>query len=149
MPDLTLSILRFAFLGIIYLFVFEVFRRFHRDLLGVSSGGRYRLRVLSSKAPGLTAGDHYDLLSVTMLVRSEQCHIRIVDRMVSASHCRVTCDRGKYVLTDLGSTNGTLLNGKRVKRPIPLKTGDRLQVGEVLFEVTPIVDGVLTVSGTR
>jgi pSer/pThr/pTyr-binding forkhead associated (FHA) protein len=60
----------------------------------------------------------------------------IVDRaLVSRVHCRLTADRSnQLVVEDLGSTNGTMVNGKRVKRTI-LRAGDHLTVGRVSFEV--------------
>ena len=43
---------------------------------------------------------------------------------------------GDYLLEDLGSTNGTYLNGKRMSAPAPLRRGDRVQAGNLVVEVT-------------
>ena len=61
----------------------------------------------------------------------------IVDAaLVSRLHCRLTADRSdQLIVEDLGSTNGTLVNGKRIDRVI-LRAGDRLKVGRVEFDVS-------------
>jgi ABC transport system ATP-binding/permease protein len=61
----------------------------------------------------------------------------IVDAaLVSRVHCRLTADKSAQLLVeDLGSTNGTIVNGKRVDRST-LKTGDTLTVGRVEFLVS-------------
>jgi pSer/pThr/pTyr-binding forkhead associated (FHA) protein len=62
----------------------------------------------------------------------------IVDAaLVSRLHCRLRAEPdGQLVVEDLGSTNGTLVNGKRIDRAI-LGAGDSLQVGRVTFQVSP------------
>jgi pSer/pThr/pTyr-binding forkhead associated (FHA) protein len=61
----------------------------------------------------------------------------IVDAaLVSRLHCRLTADRSaQLIVEDLGSTNGTIVNGRRVDRS-PLKTGDLLKIGRVEFLVS-------------
>ncbi len=55
--------------------------------------------------------------------------------LVSRVHCRLTADKSdQLVVDDLGSTNGTLVNGKRVERSL-LKAGDVLTVGRVEFSI--------------
>ena len=57
--------------------------------------------------------------------------------LVSRLHCRLSAGSdGQLVVEDLGSTNGTLVNGKRIDRAI-LGAGDSLQVGRVTFQVSP------------
>jgi pSer/pThr/pTyr-binding forkhead associated (FHA) protein len=60
----------------------------------------------------------------------------IVDAaLVSRLHCRLTADvSDQLVVEDLGSTNGTLVNGKKVHRGV-LRVGDTLRVGRVEFRV--------------
>jgi pSer/pThr/pTyr-binding forkhead associated (FHA) protein len=60
----------------------------------------------------------------------------IVDAgLVSRLHCRLTAGAGELEVVDLDSTNGTFVNGRRVRRA-PLKDGDVLGVGRVEFVVT-------------
>jgi pSer/pThr/pTyr-binding forkhead associated (FHA) protein len=67
--------------------------------------------------------------------RGTECHIRPNSDWVSRQHCmlRVTAD-GLYV-RDLGSRNGTLVNGKRILDERRLEPHDQLQVGPLVFEV--------------
>jgi pSer/pThr/pTyr-binding forkhead associated (FHA) protein len=67
--------------------------------------------------------------------RGEECHVRPNSDWVSRQHCllRVTAD-GAY-LRDLGSRNGTLINGARLVNESVLRHGDQVQVGPLVFEV--------------
>lgn len=67
--------------------------------------------------------------------RQAQCDLPLQDNDVSRSHAEVSFENGVYVLRDLGSTNGTFLNGKEITTPSPLSPGDKIEVGprEVTF----------------
>ena len=56
------------------------------------------------------------------------------DPLVSGSHCRIVHKDGKFVLQDLGSTNGTRVNGERAQKT-PLKSGDDVQLGKLKLRV--------------
>jgi hypothetical protein len=60
--------------------------------------------------------------------RSEDNDITIPTQTVSGQHATITIERGSFYLTDLGSTNGTFVNGSRVSRTI-LKSGDMIKLG--------------------
>jgi pSer/pThr/pTyr-binding forkhead associated (FHA) protein len=57
------------------------------------------------------------------------------DTFVSQLHARVFQRESQAYVEDLGSTNGTYLNGNRVATATPLRRGDRLQVGSTVLEV--------------
>jgi hypothetical protein len=61
--------------------------------------------------------------------RSRECEIVVDDANVSRKHAELSPRGGAWVLSDLGSTNGTRLNGRRIERPEPLEPGDRIEVG--------------------
>jgi pSer/pThr/pTyr-binding forkhead associated (FHA) protein len=61
--------------------------------------------------------------------RSRECEIVLDDANVSRRHAEVRPRGGAWVLTDLGSTNGVAINGRRVGRPQVLAPGDRIEVG--------------------
>ncbi len=62
--------------------------------------------------------------------RSPECDLRIDDQYVSPRHARVTRDSaGQIWIQDLGSTNGTLVNGVKVYAPTQLRPGDSVQIG--------------------
>ena len=63
------------------------------------------------------------------LGRSRQCEVMVDDPNVSRAHAEVRPHGRSWVLTDLGSTNGTRLNGRRIARPETLEPGDELELG--------------------
>ena len=69
-----------------------------------------------------------------MLGRSRECDVRVADLNVSRKHAEVRDEDGDLVLVDLGSTNGTLLNGRPVDRQ-RLQDGDTITLGstEIVF----------------
>jgi len=69
-----------------------------------------------------------------VLGRKGDSDIQLNDPRVSRRHAKLEVVEGKLVLTDLGSLNGTFVNGSRVAEQ-ELKTGDLVKVGETVFEV--------------
>jgi FHA domain/Domain of unknown function (DUF4388) len=65
---------------------------------------------------------------VVVLGRSRECAVRLPDADTSRRHAEIVCESGRFVLHDLGSTNGTFVNGERIERR-ELSAGDRLQIG--------------------
>jgi pSer/pThr/pTyr-binding forkhead associated (FHA) protein len=63
------------------------------------------------------------------LGRSRQADVMVDDPNVSRAHAEVRPHGASWVLTDLGSTNGTRLNGRRVGSPEVLKPGDEIELG--------------------
>lgn len=60
--------------------------------------------------------------------RGAECNIVLPERQVSREHVRITRDASGYTLHDLGSKNGTHLNGKQIQGSVPLKDGDELSI---------------------
>jgi FHA domain len=146
--------LKFGFIAVLYLFLLWVARSALRDLRSsrgpvdygeatgmhpagsalAEQGGAPRLRVES--AAGLRAGAAYDLSRGAILGRSEQADIRLEDQFSSSRHARLAAHGDAIVVEDLGSTNGTYLNGEPLSGPQPLHDGDRIRIGdsEFIFE---------------
>jgi predicted component of type VI protein secretion system len=81
--------------------------------------------------------------------RDSSNEIVINDAEVSRRHARLTFQGGKYVLEDLGSTNGTFVNGQRLAGPRVLKAGEVISLGEqivLVYEVTTNDPGATMVS---
>lgn len=76
---------------------------------------------------------------VTTIGRKHEATLRIPAADVSRLHCEITANETGITVKDLGSSNGTYVNGKRVAES-PLKAGDKLSVGPVVFVVQ--VDGI-------
>ncbi len=75
---------------------------------------------------------------VTSLGRHDDCVVRIKSSQVSRRHCELFDVGGKLTLRDLGSSNGTFVNGKRVIGQQTLKVGDELTVGAVTLRVATL-----------
>ncbi len=74
----------------------------------------------------------------TILGRRQDCDLRIPTKDVSRQHCVVSIDKSRVLAKDLGSSNGTFVNGKRIAEA-ELAPGDRLRLGPVTFVVQ--IDG--------
>jgi ABC transport system ATP-binding/permease protein len=73
--------------------------------------------------------------AVKTLGRTARADFIVSAALVSRLHCRLTADRSdQLIVEDLDSTNGTIVNGRRVKRSL-LRAGDRLKVGRVEFVI--------------
>ena len=78
--------------------------------------------------------------------RRPECDIRLRERAVSGVHAEIIRIRDTVTLNDLASTNGTLLNGKRIRTPVPLAQGNLIKVGNCVFRY---VDSLLEVEFTE
>jgi len=151
MLDPVAVALKFGFLAILYLFLLWVARSALRDLRSTaapaaippdatglhpaaSNGSALpppRLRVHT--AAGLRAGAAYDLSQGAVLGRGGDADIRLEDGFASARHAQLVPRGDVVVLEDLGSTNGTYLNGEPLRGPQPLHPGDRIRIGDSEF----------------
>jgi hypothetical protein len=141
----ALLILKIAFLVLLYLFIWRIVRSAGRDLRlpqesfifapegGVASrGGIQAGRLVVLKSPALDEGFSVVLNSAPITVgRGEQHDMPLVeDEFASADHARLEPRRDGVWVTDLGSTNGTFVNGNPIERPRKLAPGDIIRVGE-------------------
>jgi Domain of unknown function (DUF4388)/FHA domain len=110
---------------------------------GPPQGGaesHYALRFISGKYQGgefpLNEGQEI------VIGRSSDLDMVLVEEMVSRRHARIALERGVISIEDLGSTNGTFVNGEKVQRGT-LKEGDRVLIGTNILRVISTRDGVL------
>jgi len=143
----ALLILKILFLVLLYLFIWRIVRSATRDLRlpqesfvlgpdaaaairgGSSAPASGRLVVL--KSPALDEGGDLVLNSAPLTVgRGEQNDVELRgDDFASAEHARFEPRRDGVWLTDVGSTNGTFVNGTRLERPRRLTAGDVIRIG--------------------
>ncbi|HVS28186.1 MAG TPA: FHA domain-containing protein [Solirubrobacteraceae bacterium] len=150
-------LLKFGFLLVLYLFLVWVVRSALKDLRtdGVAVGesppsdatGMHAASAGLAPSPlagvepylrvergiGLEAGSAFDIEDGATLGRGDAVDIRLEDPFSSSRHARITVQGNAVVIEDLGSTNGTYLNGERLHGPQPLHPGDRIRIGDSEF----------------
>lgn len=107
------------------------------------SQNRYRLTLRQGPTPGKV----FDLAKDTFTIgRDVSADVTINDPEVSRTHIRLTAQDDGYLIEDLGSTNGTFINGQRVTGTKLLRPGDSLGLGEtVVLELSRVADAAATV----
>jgi hypothetical protein len=146
--DELLLILKIAFLVLLYLFIWRIVRSASKDIiapsesfvmgpgqvpeLGIERPRPVDGRVVVVKSPTLKKGAEHRLNGVTLSVgRSSTNDIELRgDGFASARHARFDPRPDGVWLEDVGSTNGTFVNGIRLERPRKLAPGDVVRVGE-------------------
>ncbi|MCU1392858.1 MAG: hypothetical protein JWM34_1286 [Ilumatobacteraceae bacterium] len=95
-------------------------------------GGIARLIVLEPKA---SKGTAISVANEITFGRASGCTVSVPDdTFVSQIHARVFNDNGNIIIEDIGSTNGTYVNGTRLTVPTALHKGDRIQIGSTVLE---------------
>ncbi len=131
---LAVWLLRLGFLAMLYLFLWAVVRVLLRDLRAAArepTAEVGRLVVLASPTDEPPVGAGFALDAVTTLGRDVNNAIVLEDDFVSGRHAVLTYRGRAWFVEDLGSTNGTYVNGSPVEDIAPLAFGDELQVGNV------------------
>ncbi len=145
-------LLKFGFLAVLYLFLLFIARSALRDLRRVEEApaaagtgppghdGRPaagdgppvdlnpRLEVVA--AGGHQAGREFDVRAGARLGRAQTSEVNIDDSYASAAHARLYPRSGAMFIEDLGSTNGTYVNGRQLTRPLQLAEGDTVRIGD-------------------
>ncbi len=103
-----------------------------RPKVPAAGGARLRASVVIVEGPG--AGQEYPVeKAVSVVGREKGVDILLPDSAVSRRHAAIDAAVGAFRLKDLGSTNGTLLNGKKI-RESAIRHGDRFQVGNTTLQ---------------
>jgi hypothetical protein len=105
------------------------------DAAGGLDGGAdgFEPRLLVERAPGHQSGVAYDIPDSGATLGRGDVEIQLEDPFASARHARVSRQGYVLVIEDLGSTNGTYLNGEPLSGPQPLHPGDRIRIGDSEF----------------
>jgi hypothetical protein len=151
-PEAALTALKFLFLALVYLFLWRVVRVVVLELRApalVGAGGGdgaaraggakadrkgARLRILE---PAEHRGESYPLGDEITVGRGGGCGIVLTaDQFVSTVHARVFRRGDDVFVEDLGSRNGTFVNGERINATTKIRRGDRVQFGETIAEMS-------------
>ncbi len=145
--------LKFGFLAVLYLFLFWISRSALRELRRTSApapeatgfhalgpGGRAAATdasLVTVTGGGLAPGERYDLFGGLSIGRSTDADVRIDDRFASGVHARLYSRGASYYVEDMGSTNGTFLNGAQLSGEAELSDLDQIRIGdtELRFEL--------------
>jgi pSer/pThr/pTyr-binding forkhead associated (FHA) protein len=158
MNELSLTIIRVAFLAVLWLFVIAAIGVVRTDLLGGPSTAR-RGRARQAQAPrqgrparparagrgsprvlvvtgGALKGTSLDLSQQQItLGRANDATLVLNDDYASSRHARIFPQDGQWIVEDLGSTNGTYLDRQKVTRPMPVPLGVPIRIGKTVLEL--------------
>ena len=127
-------VLRLIFLAALYLFLWMVVRALVRDLRSAAREPTVelgRLVVLAAPSGEPSPGSAFALDAITSLGRDVNNSIVLEDDFVSATHAALTYRGRAWYVEDVGSTNGTFVNGGQVDGLSPVAFGDEIQVGQI------------------
>ena len=157
MSELTLFLIRLAYLAILWIFVLSAISVVRSDMFGarVPAGPRGERRERAkkqkpAKAPpkrrgspthvlvveGANSGERADLDQAPVLIgRGTDAAIRLDDDYVSTRHARIASSGDQWFVEDLGSTNGTYVGTARITQPTTLSLGTRVRIGKTILEL--------------
>jgi hypothetical protein len=140
--DLLILALRLVFVALLYVFLVLVLRlsvRALREPATTSARGRERLElvVVDPGASALSAGAVIAVDDGSTFGRSEGADVLVSDIAVSGAHARIERVGRRWMVRDLGSTNGTRVNDARIEPRGALREGDVLSIGTVRLQVKP------------
>jgi pSer/pThr/pTyr-binding forkhead associated (FHA) protein len=130
---LAIWVLRLLFLALLYAFLYMVVKALLRDLRAAAREPTRelgRLIVVASPSGEPAIGVVFALDAITSLGRDVNNSIVIDDEFVSATHAALTYRGRAWYVEDLGSTNGTFVNGSPVDGLSPVAFGDEVQIGQ-------------------
>ena len=130
---IAIWVLRLLFLGLLYVFLWLVVRALLRDLRAAAREPMRelgRLVVVASPSGEPAVGSAFALDAISSIGRDVNNSIVVDDEFVSANHAALTYRGRAWYVEDLGSTNGTFVNGSPVDGLSPIAFGDEVQVGQ-------------------
>ncbi len=142
--NLLSSIFSYIFTLIIYFFIFNVIRliyldvkkmsRFEDESVNVSGLETAALKTIRSRnATDPNMKKRYMIYGKATIGRNKSCDIVLKEKYISAEHARIWFEKGEWYLEDLGSRNGTHINGQRIRNTVMLDARDEIAFGELEF----------------
>lgn len=152
MSPFVLSVLKYSLLALLYFFIYRAVKSVAVE---VSTGRRASKprepkRAAAKRKPSRAAkpptsvivhapdggkAGTFRLSGSIEIGRGEDCRIRLDDTYASQMHARLYGKDGTWFVEDLGSTNGTYLNDRRLSNPAEVHAGDIVRIGKTLLEL--------------
>jgi hypothetical protein len=156
--ELTLVLIRFAYLAILWIFVLSCISVIRSDMFGArvarqeSGRGQARTERRGKKAKaakprkgvptqvvileGGNKGETVSLDDAPLLIgRGNDAAIRLDDDYVSTRHARIASSGDQWFVEDLGSTNGTYVGTSRISQPTTIQLGTQVRIGKTILEL--------------
>lgn len=151
MSPFVLSVLKYALLALLYFFIYRAVRSVATGL-APSAGPSPRPAAGPAPTPTRTRpsrgrppsalvvheGDRprtYRLSGPLEIGRAEGCQVRLEDPYASLHHAKLSSRDGAWQIEDLGSTNGTYVNDRRITTPVEVHAGDVVRIGKTVLEL--------------
>jgi pSer/pThr/pTyr-binding forkhead associated (FHA) protein len=152
MSPFVLSVLKYALLALLYFFVYRAVKSVAVDLSGrrpAPAGPRGDAKTSAAPrgskgraptslvvhAPDARKPQTFRLSGALEIGRADSCQVRLEDTYASQHHARLSARDGSWFLEDLGSTNGTYLNDRRVQASQQVRSGDVVRIGKTVLEL--------------
>jgi hypothetical protein len=157
--EIALTVLKVLFLALLWLFIFSAVSVIRTDLFGkaVPVPDQPEGRELETPSPparrtrrprgeprvlsivqGQQAGEAAELApGLVMIGRGADCQLILDDDYVSTRHARVVAGETGLYIEDMGSTNGTYVNGARITAPTAISMSDTLRIGKTILKLEP------------
>ncbi|WP_028474424.1 FHA domain-containing protein FhaB/FipA [Nocardioides alkalitolerans] len=157
MSALTLLLIRFAYLAILWIFVLAAVSVIRSDMFGARMPASGPGKAKAGKQPkaakqqptrrrgspthvlvvqGTNAGERAELDERPILIgRGNDAAIRLDDDYVSTRHARIAQSGDQWFVEDLGSTNGTYVGSARISQPTTLTLGAQVRIGKTILEL--------------
>jgi hypothetical protein len=146
----VLSVLKYALLALLYFFVYRAVRSVAAGLSPrpaapppATAAEPARARAPRRRPPSalVVHGPEerrprtYRLSGALEIGRAESCQVRLEDTYASLHHARLSSRDGVWLIEDLGSTNGTYVNDRRISSPVEVHAGDVVRIGKTVLEL--------------
>jgi pSer/pThr/pTyr-binding forkhead associated (FHA) protein len=157
LSEIALTVIKVLFLALLWLFILSAVSVIRSDLFGktVAAPDQPRAQELESPPPpprktkrtrgdprivvitqGNQAGMSADLAGGLVLIgRGADCQLILDDDYVSTRHARIVAGENGVYVEDLGSTNGTYVNGQRITAPTSVSLADTVRIGKTVMKL--------------
>lgn len=156
MSELTLFLIRIAYLAILWIFVLSAISVIRSDMFGARVPEAARTAEPKTRekrgkqqpakrrgspthvlvVEGSNSGQRADLAAAPILIgRGSDAAIRLDDDYVSTRHARIAASGDQWFVEDLGSTNGTYIGTVRITQPTTITLGTQVRIGKTILEL--------------